>query len=404
MVNKIKYLLLGLLTPLLCGVSFGANFFDNTQFTSVYHSVCDKDTQNTSDCFFDAYYYSSNSSYNYKTFNNDWIYCLAITSNLTDNDVVNLNINNNLRLVFRYATYGYRGQYTSDTIYTAFWDYVGWKYLLRCSSSNKAWKNVDTLQLSLVNSSSNWFSSLSSLYDNWIYFEINVWYVPFTWFNNLPNNWGGSSCDYSDYESTINTLSWNYNTCLDTLNTRNWQVASLSWSLSTCQGSLSTCQWDLSSCSNGCDVMVNQCQESLSWCNTNFSSMTNYADSLSSQLNECLANSPEPCEGTWCDEIASGINAVFSFFWERDDQMFSLPIANNVFLPRWYRAYIDSWVVAISEYEKTSYSIDDSSFNEINKSFYSLIYGFIFLSAVALFCYYLKKFISKSFIPKEKKW
>ena len=47
MVNKIKYLLLGLLTPLLCGVSFGANFFDNTQFTSVYHSVCDKDTQNT---------------------------------------------------------------------------------------------------------------------------------------------------------------------------------------------------------------------------------------------------------------------------------------------------------------------------------------------------------------------
>lgn len=339
--NSLKLLLLWLITPLLCGVSFGANFFDNTQFTSVYHSVCDKDTQNTSDCFFDAYYYSSNSSYNYKTFNNDWIYCLAITSNLTDNDVVNLNINNNLRLVFRYATYGYRGQYTSDTIYTAFWDYVGWKYLLRCSSSNKAWKNVDTLQLSLVNSSSNWISSLSSLYDNWIYFEINVWYVPFTWFNNLPNNWGGSSCDYSEYESTITTLSWN----------------------------LATCNTNLNNCLNSnCDTQLSQCIidrdnalssiTTLSWslasCNEDKSSLQNYNNSLNSQLNQCLL--------WWSWENLSWSCIDYSLFWTDLDTNYSLPITNNLFLPNGYKwKYNEDNVLSIAKINtlETAYQFSD---------------------------------------------
>lgn len=360
MKTSLKLLFLSLITPLLCGVSFGFNplsNYDNTPY-NVRNSV-------------------GSLTYNIYVWK---LYCVYVEDSVRQN------------------TYSLK---TRDTVswgcntnqFTLMWE--EWFYcFVACDNQSN---------FSFIGEYNN--SNLSyRLYE----FEdpLSVWgacSVP--WQSCYDDDQIGELIQQNnECWMALDSLSWDYNTCLDTLNTRNWQVASLSWSLSTCQGSLSTCQWDLSSCSNGCDVMVNQCQESLSWCNNNLSSMTNYADSLSSQLNECLANSPEPCEGTWCDEIASGINAVFSFFWERDDQMFSLPIANNVFLPRWYRAYIDSWVVAISEYEKTSYSIDDSSFNEINKSFYSLIYWLIFLSAVALFCYYLKKFISKSFIPKEKKW
>lgn len=204
-----------------------------------------------------------------------------------------------------------------------------------------------------------------------------------------------------DYESMYNALlqeynalSWDFVTCIDTLNTKIWQVSTLSWSLNTCQS-------DLNRCTNSCDVMVSSCQENLSWCTADLSSMTNYKNSLESQLQYCLAEIPEPCIWTGCDEVSTGLNAVFSFFWERDDNMFSLPISNNIFLPRWITAYIDSWVVALAEEERQKIKIDQW-FEVLSWTYYHFFIWIVMLGIFCLFAYYVKKFISKSFIPKEK--
>ena len=198
---------------------------------------------------------------------------------------------------------------------------------------------------------------------------------------------------YNSLLQEYNTLSWSFVQCINTLNERNWQVSTLSWNLSTCN-------YDLYQCQNSADVMVSSSKEALVSCQSDKTSLQNYSDSLSFQLNECLANIPEPCIGSGCDEVATWVKAIFSFFRENEDQMFSLPIANNVFLPRWYKAYVESWVVALTRIDENSMSISDEDFTIVNKSYYVFMWSFVLLCIVALFCYYLKKFLSKFFIPK----
>ena len=189
----------------------------------------------------------------------------------------------------------------------------------------------------------------------------------------------------------------NYLTCLESLNVANWQVSTLSGSLSSCQSSLSTCQ-------NNQDAWYLQCTESLSGCQSDLSSMTNYADWLNSQLQECLSELPsdEECEWTGCEELLR-YDWLFSLFRMNDDQMFSLPVANNIMLPQGYKAYVDSWSVVIWEINKTDISMSDEEFDKVNSlylTYFVWIWTFIF---VCLFMYYIKKFIFKWFSILYKK-
>lgn len=191
----------------------------------------------------------------------------------------------------------------------------------------------------------------------------------------------------------------NYLQCLEDKNQLIWQVSTLSWNLNTCQSSLSSCQ-------NWFDVSYQACVENLSGCQSDLSNMTNYNDSLNLQLQECLANTPlpdEPCEWTGCEEILQQ-NRNFSLFWERDDNMFSLPVANNLFLPQWYRAYVDSWVVAISKYEDENIEIKlaEWSFDQVNTLYFTIIKAIVYIGLFALFIWFIKTIIYPLFIPKKE--
>lgn len=353
--KKLKFLLLSLLTPLFIGVSF-ADSLDLTTFDFVWN-------------YWKSYVDWSNTNNTY----NPWItlavnklYCIDIKS------------------------------FTCK--YPSAW---GWS---SCSY------NVD-LHLTTPNSVISYFftSSLTITRDSSISLSSNVWSVwcfmsDSVWFDTIAQLPDYVSFNFDLYSKDVFSVGVsdcsqdpNYLQCLDRVNELNWQVWTLSWSLQTCNS-------DLATCTNSCDVSVSQCRESLSWCQSDLTNMTNYNDSLNSQLQECLANSPipdTPCEWTWCDEIISWTNTMFSMFRSVEDMMYSLPLSNNIYLPRWYRWYVDSWVVAIWEIEKKKIVIDDDSFNEINKSYYKVFAWLIFLFLTALFTYYLKKFITKFFIPKS---
>lgn len=222
-------------------------------------------------------------------------------------------------------------------------------------------------------------------------FDIKISYQEDTLYSlsdYLPLNWLSSSSDCSQDSD--------YLQCIENLNIKNWQVATLSWDLSSCQSSLSSCQ-------NGFDVSYQACIENLSWCSSDLENMTNYNTSLSDQLNECLAELPIPCEWTWCEDTIN-TNTMFSFFWEHDEERFSLPVANNVFLPQWFRAYVDSWVVAIWKYdeEKTYITIDDESFERVNNAYFYFFSAIIWLWLFALFLWFFKGFLTPYLNPKNK--
>lgn len=207
--------------------------------------------------------------------------------------------------------------------------------------------------------------------------------------------------DYKFYKPWSSTTSVdcsqdsNYLQCLENLNVANWQVATLSWSLNTCQS-------DLSSCQNGVDVGYQSCIENLSWCNADKTNLTNYNDSLSQQLNECLAELPIPCEWTGCEETIVS-DQRFSFFRENEWERYSLPVANNVFLPQWLRAYVDSGVVAITRIqEKSDPVLSEWSFSEVNSLFFHFFKTVIIVLFFALFLRFIKALIYPLFIPKNK--
>lgn len=205
-------------------------------------------------------------------------------------------------------------------------------------------------------------------------------------------SWSSSSTDCSQDS--------NYLQCIEDLNLSRWQVSTLSGDLNTCQSSLQSCQ-------SNQDAGYLQCQDSLTTCQTNLESQTNYSDSLNTQLQECLANNPseEDCEGSGCEEILK-YDWLFSLFRMNGDEMFSIPVANNIFLPEGYKAYVNSWSVAITQIEKTELTFDDEEFDKVNTLYVDFYVHIAVLLFVCLFVFYIKKFFSKifSWALKEKQW
>lgn len=198
-----------------------------------------------------------------------------------------------------------------------------------------------------------------------------------------------------ELQNQIAEMSWQFHQCLENLN-----VATAS--LTTLSGEYNTCQSSLSSCRNSKDVSYQACLENYSWCQSSLTNMTNYNDSLSLQLNECLAELPIPCEWTGCEETLLSWQ-LFSFFREKDDERFSLPVMNNVFLPQGYRAYIDSWVVAIWKIESDpAIIVDSDSFWEVNSLYFTFFKSVIIIMLFALFLWFIKTLIYPLFIPKLK--
>lgn len=241
----------------------------------------------------------------------------------------------------------------------------------------------------------NWVACWSvQVWKKWLYVRLR-WEWQYTW--NVKITFNG---DFINYAATDCSQDSNYLQCIEDLNLSRWQVSTLSGDLNTCQSSLQSCQ-------SNQDAGYLQCQDSLTTCQTNLESQTNYSDSLNTQLQECLANNPseEDCEGSGCEEILK-YDWLFSLFRMNGDEMFSIPVANNIFLPEGYKAYVNSWSVAITQIEKTELTFDDEEFDKVNTLYVDFYVHIAVLLFVCLFVFYIKKFFSKifSWALKEKQW
>lgn len=168
---------------------------------------------------------------------------------------------------------------------------------------------------------------------------------------------GSSSCedDLSTCVSSLSTLQSNYNSCYNDKTSCLSSLSTLSWDYATCQSSLNSCQNNWSSC----DTLYWVCVENLSGCNSDKLSLQNYNESLSSQLSECLSNSEN-----WTWTSGSGLMLVNnSLFWYYNESLLSLPITNNLFLPLGYQWVLDSgnvlYISALSGSEPEQYYFSD---------------------------------------------
>lgn len=163
---------------------------------------------------------------------------------------------------------------------------------------------------------------------------------------DLPIEISSSDCssienDLINCQSSFNTLSWNY--------------ASLNSSFTQLEANYNSCMTDTSHC----ETLVWVCYENLSGCQETNSSLQNYNDSLSQQLNECLEN--------WSWWVWSWIYlSSFDLFWSDEGVNYSLPITNNIFLPYWYRWFLDDGVLAIRNVNSlnSALSLDNSSYQQ----------------------------------------
>lgn len=359
--KSIKLLLLSILTPLLClGVSFGAS---PVPWLLVSHNEVDLNLCNNlsyNSTLWDFYNSSQIQNINFGCF---YVYWPA----------------NAIRWVQ----------------WSIYWPYFQWNLNMNF------WNQGAPLILC-------WGSDyLSSYLPLQLFVDCNAlqgwYYIGFDLYD-LSQNWGDcSSCeedlelcdsDLSSCASSFNTLksdfdilSWSYNTCLNTLNDRNWQVWTLSWQLATCNSDLNSC---LSNWSN-CDTLYWVCVENLSGCNADKSSLQIYNDSLSSQLNECLS------AWTW-SWIWSGAIFTFDFDLFRSDdwQDYSLPITNNLFLPNWYKAMLNSdhvLTIAKANSLNHAYSISDDEFsNKVISSYWTIFIFLMSLSFMLLFMFTIRKY------------
>lgn len=299
-----------------------------------------------------------------------------------------------------------------------YWNRGSWTFCFRLNP--KSWSIQAQVKFGFANSRTATPTNLYTYYaDQYWKFVCLYWNKPY--FNisattscqssstcNFPFQWFAFELDNKDWtydyylscvENALNNVDCssdsNYLQCLEDKNVLIWQVSTLS-------GDLNTCNTSLSSCLNGVDVSYQACIENLSWCQSDLTNMTNYNDSLNSQLNECLAELPVPCEWTGCEETIVS-DQRFSFFRENDWERFSLPVANNVFLPQGFRAYVDSWVVAIARLQdKPEISVDSETFWEVNTLFFTFFKSVIIILLFALFLRFIKTLIYPLFIPKNK--
>lgn len=353
----IRLLLFALCTPLLClGVSFGAWFSDSSFLLEKI-----------------SYWSLDSNNYSFKINDTTSPFCLSF-----------------------YNAVSSSSSYDSSFDIRACW--------LDQGNQEQCWIPYDNVNLHFyVNTNSSivcfdpnlWVFSMpwltyTSIYVQWSFWNYSLTSVDYTVYSigsYTPTNCSSIQSQLNTCQSNYNTLSWSYNTCLNTLNDRNWQIWTLSWSLATCTSDLNSC---LSNWSN-CDTLYWVCTENLSWCIADKSSLQIYNESLSSQLNECLS------AWTW-SWIWSGAIFTFDFdvFRSDDWQDYSLPITNNLFLPNWYKAMLNSdhvLTIAKANSLNHAYSISDDEFsNKVISSYWTIFIFLMSLSFMLLFLFTIRKY------------
>lgn len=366
--KKLRLLLLSLFTPLLFGVSFGVSvwFSDNSYLLE----QTDYWSLNSNNSSFRVYDISSP-------------FCVSFYNAVSPN---NYDSSIQVRGCWIDQNHGFEQcgiPLNSNNLYFTVW-----------TNSTIICFDPTTLESGMPD------YTLSALLFDWSFWNYSLTSVDYNVYSigsYTPTNCSSIQSQLSSCQSDLSTMSWSYNTCLNTLNDRNWQIWTLSWSLASCNSSLSSCQSDLSACSNGCDTLINQCEENLWICQTNYSgcvitnaSLQNYNDSLSSQLNECLSS------WSWSISWSWFVFNSFDIFWSDGWNSYSLPITNNLFLPNGYKGVlsVDNVLsIARANSYSTALQITDSDFNNKVVWSYSVVFLFFMSSWLFLvFIYVIRKY------------
>lgn len=277
-------------------------------------------------------------------------------------------------------------------------DLSSWVFLSSISTNEFSFDNYDIYDLYCLKSSLSSNIVVLNNADIWLYsksaFSSSLVYNLYKSSSNLTLNNYVVCIPYpwNDLDYIIKT---NYKTCLDCEISWLWvywynfvsDCSSIQSSLNQCQSDLNSCQSDWSHC----DTLYWQCIENFSGCTADKTSLENYNQSLTDQLNECLSNSE-----SWSWEELTWNCVTNSLFWLDNDNMLSLPITNNLFLPNWFQWYLNSWnVLGISDIEKQEiiYEFDQESKENTINSLWIIMLFLVF----AWFIFVLLKFLKKIF-------
>lgn len=124
------------------------------------------------------------------------------------------------------------------------------------------------------------------------------------------------------------------------------------------------------------EVLYNECEE-------NLNSITNSYNACTNELGityEALS---------WLEYL------TYNLYWVDWENTYSIPLTNDVYLPNWYRAYVDSGVVAITNIGSLdyAYTIDNQDFQDSVVWSFSVVYLFVISSGLFLvFLYVLRRY------------
>lgn len=113
-----------------------------------------------------------------------------------------------------------------------------------------------------------------------------------------------------------------------------------------------------------------------------YDSQVLYNESLETQMSDYL-------------EANSWSIVAYNLIYENDGQYYSVPMSNDCYLPNWYRAVVDSGVVAIVPIysEFTALYMDDQDFVDNVVANFGLVFVFFVSSGLfLLFLYTIRKY------------
>ena len=101
------------------------------------------------------------------------------------------------------------------------------------------------------------------------------------------------------------------------------------------------------------------------------------------------------------DYSGSSLNSWFDVSYINWDQIYNVPIASSIRLPRWLKAETNSWSTTITEISKPDYSMSEESFTNVNNLFFWFFAVMAWMICLWLFAYYYKQFLLYFLIPKK---
>ena len=124
------------------------------------------------------------------------------------------------------------------------------------------------------------------------------------------------------------------------------------------------------------EVLYNECEENLT--------------SISNSYNACTNELGITYEAlSWLEYL------TYNLYWVDWENTYSIPLTNDIYLPYWYRAYVDSGVVAISNIKALEYAfnIGDSDYEDnVIGSYWTIFLFFMSLWLFLIFVYAIRRY------------